>query len=67
MERDSSAHNCPTIIVVSRHLRDTGNDHGEAQTQADVSNGLAGCHYFGEAGTRPKYLRFGEVVPTGIA
>src|SRR5512142_2131839 len=36
LERDSSAHNRSTIIVVSRHLRDTGNDYGEAQTQAEA-------------------------------
>src|SRR5207249_55050 len=33
-KRDSSPHNCSTIMVVSQHLCDKGDDHGEAQIQA---------------------------------
>jgi len=32
-ERDFSPHEHPAIIVVSRHTRSQGNDHGEAQTR----------------------------------
>lgn len=31
-----------------------------------VGNGQRGYHFFGQAGTRPKSVRFGEVVPVRI-
>ena len=32
-------------------------------TKDGVGNGLRGHHFFGEAGTSPKFMSFGEVVP----
>jgi hypothetical protein len=36
-------------------------------TNTRVGNGLRGHHFCGEAGTSPKQLRFGQVVPGRVS
>ena len=35
-------------------------------TKLSVGNGQRGYHFFGQAGTMPKSVRFGEVVPVRV-
>jgi hypothetical protein len=53
-----------TPFYGSRKMAESLNRAGEA---VNVGNGLGEHHSFGETGSRPKRVRFGEVAPAGVS